>query len=219
MQQKLKSNDTNISNTQFNSQIVSEDNAQKSKPITIINVSAPEMLNFEVRPKERIKVNISISSKVIFCSEIEINYLITSFFSPQREIFKILTAFRSPQITLSKRIEKLGSLPRYSKLDFSLSFKNWEEVDEYMVLRPLKFEHFTDEILDEIFELYTTWITRQDIYCNDFMEESEIAEINSLLTYYGKEFALKLEDFVFKISRKSSYRLPLMLDNLFSQGK
>jgi hypothetical protein len=156
---------------------------------------------------------------VIFKEEVCIEYQVSSRFSAKTQTLKIFPSFRAPKISLTQRIEKLGTLPLYSTVDFSIFLRNHEDVNDYIILRPRNFSNFTDEMVQEIFDLHQSWIERRDIYSSDFLEREEIMEINQMLKYLGKCYPLQCQNYIVQVPRKSGFEFPVILDNLYSSGE
>lgn len=181
-------------------------------------VNSPDLVDFRVLPQETIRVAILVSSKVIFRKEVCVEYRVSTSFSARSQVVKVFATFRAPKITLSQRIEKLGTLPLYSKINFSVSLKNHEKVHDYMLIRPKNFNNFTDDIVEEIIGIYQAWVEKKDIYSSDFLEREEVIEINQLLKYLARTYPLQCQDYIVKVPKKSSFQFPMLLDNLYSKG-
>ena len=185
---------------------------------TRTQINSTSVTNFLIQPKERITLTLQISSAQISAEEERVSLEITSLFSGLHKSFQIFAGFRSPEISLSRRIENLGTLPILSKFEFSVSVTNHEEIDEYIILRPLSFESFSSEIFEKCLSLYSEWNQHRGIYSSDFHLEDHTQELNSYLTYLSKSFQLQFTRFIWKVPAGQTLVIQALLDTVYSDG-
>lgn len=184
----------------------------------VLEVNAPDLLQFEVLPREKVQITVTLSSKTIFEEEVCVEYQASTSFSARSAKMQIFSRFRAPRITIGNRIEKLGTLPLYSQVEFSLKLKNHESDCDYLVLRPGNFPNFDDDMVREVCELFRLWIDRLDICSPDFLDLEEVAQIDRTLKFFARAQALRFPNYIVKIPKHSTLELPVRLDNLYSEG-
>jgi hypothetical protein len=187
--------------------------------MTYIQVNASELIKFQIYPNETIMITVIVSSKRIFDEEVCIDYEASTYFSAKKCKMQIFASFRAPKIVLNQRIEKLGTLPLYSNIEFFLTLKNHENDGDYLILKPKNFPNFTDEMVEEILDLHKNWVDGKDICSPDFLELSEIVELNQMLKYFSKNYPLRFQNYIIKSKKLSTQSIQVYLDNLFSHGR
>lgn len=175
-----------------------------------------EKLRFKLLPKKSVKVYLRVFSRKVIDEECCINFFVSSSFSLMEQKFKLFLKFRSGNFSLSKKLEKLHSLPFDIKKPFSINMKNEENTEDFFYIKPIQDNNITT--LESIKDLYKNWVNSFDIYSEIFDQQEQIKEINSHLKYFCNQQVIFPKSFFLK-SSQDYFEIDFCLDTLFAESK